>query len=70
MEEFKTNKCIFVTNLCRDMDIDATQPPQYGNIRLEMKFADLLAENITLIIMAICDGVIEIDKNLHVHINK
>ena len=70
MKEFKETKCIFVTNLCRDMDLNGIQPPNYNNLRLEMKFAAPLPTNVNLIIMAVCDGVIEIDKNLRVHINK
>ena len=69
MEKFKETKCIFVTNLCRDMDLNGIQPPNYSNLRLEMKFAAPLIVNVNLIIMAICDGMIGIDKNLRVHIN-
>ena len=52
------------------MNLNGPQHPNYGNLRLEMKFASPLTANVNLIIMAICDGMIEIDKNLRVHINK
>ena len=65
-EEFKTNKCIFLTNLCPDMDLENTQPTHISNLRLEMKFSEALAQNINIIMMAICDDVLEIDKSSRV----
>ena len=65
-DEFKTNKCIFITNLCPDLDLELTQIQKFSNLRLEMKFAQALAQNINVIMMAICDDVLEIDKNLRV----
>ena len=45
-DEFCTTKCIFITNLCPDLDLELTQIQKSSNLRLEMKFAQALAQNI------------------------
>ena len=60
---------IFVTNLCPDMNVEVTQSQRQKNLRLEMKFAEPLKENVSVINMAICDGMVQINQDLRVSLS-
>src|SRR6266850_2748294 len=52
---------LFGFNLTPDLSLtDHAQPYQEGNLRLELKFAEVLAATINVIIMAVFDGKVEI----------
>lgn len=64
--DFTSNMSLLVTNLSADMNIHEVQERKIMNLRMEMKFEEALAQNVTVINMAICDGMVIIDKNLRV----
>ena len=68
LDEFKTTKCIFVFNLCPDMDMSVGQPRINGNLRLDLQFSTATTEAVNVIFFGICDSSLEIDSARKVHI--
>ena len=68
MEHFIEGCTLFVFNLTPDLSASGAcgQPYQTGNLRLELKFAAALTEGINVVVMAICDGRVEITKQRQV----
>jgi hypothetical protein len=58
--------CLFTFNLTPDLTMGACQPPRDGNLRLDVKFAQPLAEGINVIIYGIFDGEVQLGKNKQV----
>jgi hypothetical protein len=65
-QKYKTDKCLFFFNLAPDSDPNNIQPLKHRNLRLEVRFAKALEENVKLVLMARSDDVMIIDKNLQV----
>lgn len=62
-EEFANGYTIFGFNLTPDLSIaDHAQPIRDGNIRLEVRFSEALAQTINVIVMGIFDARLEITK--------
>ena len=59
----------FVFNLTPDISMtsSAMQFEEQSNLRVELKFGAALTENVTLLVMGIFDGMVEIDANRSVY---
>ena len=66
--KYKTDKCLFYFNLAPDFDPNNIQPLNHRNLRLELRFAKALDENIKLVMLTRSDDVMIIDKSLRVSI--
>ena len=62
MKSFKDLFPFFTFILAPDFDINQTQLPKQGNLRLEIKFAEALAESMIVLIYGIFDHEIQINK--------
>jgi len=65
-DDFISGYTLFVTNLCPDGDMNEVQEKKPIDMRMELRFAEPLKQNVSLIVMAICDEGIVIDKNFQV----
>jgi hypothetical protein len=61
--DFKEKYPFFTFVLAPDFDTNTTQLPKQGNLKLDIKFASGLTEPISVIIYAVFDSEIEINKN-------
>ncbi len=66
MTDFKDGHTFFTFNLTPDYCVSQTQKPQDGNLRLDVKFREALAEPINVIVYALFDGEIQITKDRQV----
>ncbi len=63
-DDFSGGYCFYVFNLTPDQSTTtsvAQQLAENSNVRFEIKFKESLAEDVTILIMGIFDGVVEID---------
>lgn len=67
--EFKDKYPFFTFVLAPDFDIITTQLPKQGNLRLDIKFGTSLVEPANIIIYAVFDSEIQINKNRTVLFN-
>ena len=64
LNDFKSGKYSFFTfNLTPDFDINQTQIPRDGNLRLEVKFTGALSHAINVIVYGLFDTHIGITKD-------
>lgn len=67
--EFKDKYPFFTFVLAPDFDVVTTQLPKQGNLRLDIKFGTALPESANVIIYAVFDSEIQINKNRTVLVN-
>ena len=60
LSDFKDKYPFFTFVLSPDFDVNQSQPPQQGNLRLDVKFANALADSINVIIYGVFENEIQI----------
>ena len=63
LKSFKDSYPFFTFVLAPDFDFNQTQLPRQGNLRLEVKFAEALADSSNILIYGVFDHEIQINKN-------
>jgi hypothetical protein len=63
LSDFKDKYPLFTFVLAPDFDINTPQLPKQGNLRLDIKFTNPLSESVCVLMYAIFDSEIEINKS-------
>jgi hypothetical protein len=68
-DDFANGYCLYAFNLTPDqsMTTSVDQSETNSNLRLELKFSAPLKENVTVLIMGIFDGLIQIDRERNIY---
>jgi len=63
LEQFKSTYPFFTFVLAPDFDVNQTQLPKHGNIKIEVKFNAALERSAALLIYGVFDSEVQINKN-------
>ena len=72
-DDYAGGYCFFVFNLTPDQSMTTSTAQQLSdntNVRLEVKFAKSLPEDVTLLTMGLFDGIVEIDAERRVYVSE